>query len=108
MTRAEPPAQDIEKRRTTRLVLIIGTVLSLLCVPLAGFWGVMTIMASDAGSTPAIDVYIAVNMALPLVMIVAPILAWIAFAMRRYQLAILFLLIPIPWAIVAFGLIFTL
>lgn len=108
MTRAEPPAQDIEKRRTTRLVLIIGTVLSLLCVPLAAFWGVMTIMASDAGSTSAIDVYIAVNMALPLVMIVAPIVAWIAFAIRRHKLAILLLLVPIPWAIVAFGLIFTL
>ena len=108
MTQAKPADPELTRRRTLRNRLTIITVLYVVLAPLAAFWGVMTVMASDAGSSPAINLYINVNMALPVVMIAAPVAAWVAYALKRPKLANGLLLVPVVWAIVAFALMFTL
>lgn len=100
---AKPP-----RNRKLRNGLIVGSVIYVLGVPLAFFWGAMSVMASDAGVTPAIETYIYVNMALPVVMVLAPIAAWIAWAFRADRIALILILLPIAWAVLAFALIFTL
>ena len=108
MTQAKPTDSEQIRRRTLRNRLTIATVLYVVLSPLAAFWGFMTVMASDAGSSPAINLYINVNMALPVVMIAAPVAAWVAYALKRPGWANGLLFVPVVWAIVAFALMFTL
>lgn len=108
MTQAKPADPELIQRRTLTKRLTIATVIYVVLSPLAAFWGFMTVMASDSGNSPAISLYINVNIALPVVMIAAPLAAWIAYALKRPGLAKGLLFVPVVWAIVAFALMFTL
>ena len=108
MTAAARLDPDLEQRRAIRRWLIIGTVIDVLLLPLAAFWGVMSVMASDAGATPAVERFIYVSITLPVAMVVAPIAAWIAYALKRNRLALALLLVPAAWAVASFCLMFAL
>ncbi|RZJ92413.1 MAG: hypothetical protein EON88_16485 [Brevundimonas sp.] len=75
--------------------LVAGTIISLLLLPLALMWAAFSVMASDAGMTPAIETFIALSFCIPLAFVVGPILAWAAWFLRRYKLAVVALFLPL-------------
>ncbi|WP_156367800.1 hypothetical protein [Brevundimonas sp. Leaf363] len=83
------------RSRQVMLGLVAGTVISLLLLPLALMWAAFSVMASDAGMTPAIETFITLSFCIPLAFVVGPILAWAAWFLRRYTLAVAALFLPL-------------
>jgi len=74
--------------------LVAGTVISLLLLPLALMWAAFSVMASDAGVTPAVEAFILLSFCIPLAFVVGPILAWATWILRRNRLAVAALFLP--------------
>ncbi len=94
---AEPPRSALLKA-----LLIAGSALSLIGIPLALFWGLMSGMSTtttrDAGFASA---YVLVNLTLPLAMLLCLIAAWTAFALRRERVAWIVMFLPLAWIVVS-------
>jgi hypothetical protein len=99
--------QNLKPPRSRGLMwwLIVDTVLSVLAVVPAGIAGMMTVMASDAGTSGMIMAFIWTGLTFPIAVALSPILAWTAFALRRERTALIVSLAPVLW-LVAFAVIF--
>lgn len=84
---------------TLRLWLIIGSIVAVLAVFPAIFMGMMSVMASDAGTNGWIEAFILTSLTFPIAIIVGPVLAWIAYGLRRERLSWILLFSPFAWAV---------
>ncbi|CAN5468443.1 hypothetical protein BH10PSE1_BH10PSE1_16430 [soil metagenome] len=87
------------RSRTLRLWLIIGTIVAALAIIPAAMMGMFSVMASDAGVTPLINLYILTSLTFPLAVIIGPAAAWIAFWLRRERTAWVLLFSPFAWVV---------
>lgn len=98
MTLSELPARPT-RSPTLRLWLIIGSVVAAFAIIPAGFMGVMSVMASDAGTNTMINVFIYTMLSFPLAIILGPVLGWIAYGFRRETIAWWLLFSPFAWVL---------
>ncbi len=91
-----PPAS---RSKTLRLWLIIGSVVAVLAIFPAIFMGMMSVMASDAGTNGWIEAFIYTSLTFPIAIVVGPVLAWIAYAFRRERLSWILLFAPLAWPV---------
>lgn len=95
----EPDAPPPPRSKTLRLWLIIGSIVAVLAIIPAGMMGMMSVMASDAGVNTMIYVFIWTMLTFPLAIVLGPVLAWIAYALRRERLSWGLLFAPFAWVI---------
>ncbi|RZJ86584.1 MAG: hypothetical protein EON88_24390 [Brevundimonas sp.] len=88
------PMSGAARSRSVMWGVVAGTVISLLLLPLALMWAAFSVMASDAGMTPAVQTFMLVSFCIPLSFVIGPILAWAAWFMRRNRLAVGVLFLP--------------
>lgn len=94
-----PTAGRTPRSKPVMWGLIAGTAVSLLILPLALMWAAFSVMASDAGTTPAVQTFILLSFLIPVGFVLGPILAWVSWFLRRDRLAIALLFLPlIPFA----------
>ena len=87
------------RSKTLRLWLILGSVAAVLgIIPIAVF-GMMSVMATDAGVTPWVSAFVWTSLTFPVAVIAGPILAWIAYALRRERLSWILLFVPLAWPV---------
>ena len=87
------------RSRKLRDWLIVDTALSTLAIVPVALFGMMSVMASDAGVNTAIWIFILTGLTFPLAVALAPILAWIAFALRRERTALIVSFLPFLWVV---------
>lgn len=92
---AFPPARS----NTLRLWLIIGTVVAALAVVPAAIMGMMSVMASDAGVNTMIHVFMWTMLTFPVAIVMGPVLAWVAYGLRRERLSWILLFSPFAWVL---------
>lgn len=98
---AGPPRSALLKA-----LLIADSALSLIGIPLALFWGLMSGMSTTTTDNTAFaNVYALINLTLPVAMLACLIGAWIAFALRRERTAWIVMVLPLAWVIVSLGMI---
>lgn len=95
----EPHVPPASRSKTLRLWLIIGSVAAVLAVVPAAIMGMMSVMATDAGVTPWVSAFIWTSLTFPVAIVVGPVLAWIAYALRRERLSWILLFAPCVWPI---------
>ena len=101
------PATPATPRSRLQLVgLIVGTVVAVLAVLPSFVMATMSVMVAASGSSPLIAAFMALAFGLPVVVTLGPILAWVAFALRRERLSWALLILPAVWAAAMFGLLF--
>ncbi len=93
------------RSRLLLIGLIVGSVLALLAILPAFIVSTMSVMVAASGTNPLIYAFILFSFGLPIVTLLGPILAWIAFAMRRERTSWALLLSPVLWAGITFGLL---
>lgn len=93
------------RSRTLRLWLIIGSILSALGIVPAAIMGMMSVMASDAGTNAHIEAFIIASLTFPVAMALGPILAWIAYGLRQEKLSWFLLFAPLAWPVVIVALL---
>jgi hypothetical protein len=93
MTQAKP------RNRSLKVWLIVDTGVSILAIVPVAMFGMMSVMASDAGVNAAIMTFIWTGLTFPVAVALSPILAWIAFALRRERTAVILSLLPVLWVI---------
>jgi len=85
-----------------KALLIADTVVSLIGIPLALFWGLMSGMSTTTTDNAGFaNVYVLVNLTLPLALLVCLIAAWTAFALRRERIAWVVMFLPLAWVVVS-------
>jgi hypothetical protein len=89
------PMSAVPRNTSVMWGLIAGTIISLLLLPLALMWAGFSVMASDAGATPAVEAFILLSFCIPLAFVVGPIVAWVAWLLRRNRLAVAALFLPV-------------
>ncbi|GAA0624139.1 hypothetical protein GCM10009422_20520 [Brevundimonas kwangchunensis] len=83
-----------------KLLLILDTAASVLLIPLALFWGLMSGMSTTTTSNAAFaNAYVLINLTLPVAMLVCLIAGWIAFAVRRERIAWIVIFLPLLWVV---------
>jgi hypothetical protein len=70
-------------------------VISIALMPFALMWAGFSVMASDSGLTPAVEAFILLSFCIPIAFVLGPILAWVAWALRRNKMAIALLFLPL-------------
>ena len=95
----EPDAPLPPRSKTLRLWLIIGSVAAVLAIIPAAMMGMMSVMASDAGANAMIHVFIFTMLTFPVVMVLGPVLAWVAYAIRRERTSWILLFSPFAWVV---------
>lgn len=95
----EPTVPPDPRSKTLRLWLIIGSVVAVLAVFPAVFMGMMSVMASDAGTNGWIEAFIYTSLTFPIAIVAGPVLAWIAYGFRRERLSWILLFSPFAWAV---------
>ena len=86
------------RSRRLKLLLILDTLGSLILIPLAIFWGMMSVMASTTTQDAAwANAYALVNLSLPVAMLVCLAGGWTAWALRKDRIAWTILLLPFLW-----------
>ncbi|WGM31134.1 hypothetical protein [Brevundimonas sp. NIBR11] len=98
MTELDTPRPP--RSKTLRLWLIIGSVVAVLAVVPAAFMGMMSVMASDSGVNAWIYTFIYTSMTFPVAIVLGPVLAWIAYWLRKERLSWILLFLPLAWPIV--------
>lgn len=97
---AEPPRSALLKA-----LLIADSALSLMGIPLALFWGLMSGMATTTTRhADFANAYVLVNLTLPVALLVCLIAAWTAFALRRERIAWIVMFLPLAWIAVSVGM----
>lgn len=88
------------RSRKLKLLLILDTAASVLLIPLALFWGLMSGMSTTTTSNAAFaNAYVLINLTLPVAMLVCLIAGWIAFALRQERIAWIVIFLPVLWLI---------
>lgn len=95
----EPFVPPAARSKTLRLWLIIGSVVAVLAVFPAVFMGMMSVMASDAGTNAWIEAFIFTSLTFPIAIIAGPVLAWVAYGFRRERLSWILLFSPFAWLV---------
>ncbi|MBU1347457.1 MAG: hypothetical protein KKA16_10990 [Alphaproteobacteria bacterium] len=95
----EPDTPRPPRSKTLRLWLIIGSVVAVLAIFPAAMMGMMSVMASDAGVNTMIYVFIWTMLTFPLAIVLGPVLAWVAYALRREQASWILLFAPFAWVL---------
>lgn len=99
MTELDAPRPP--RSRNLLIWLIVGTIAAVLGIIPAAMMGMMSVMATDSGdANAAIYVFIWTALTFPIAMVVGPVVAWIAWFLRRELLAWVFLFAPLAWAVV--------
>jgi hypothetical protein len=93
------------RSRGIMIWLIIDTVLSVLAIIPVAMMGMMSVMASDAGTNSMIVAFIWAGLTFPIAVALSPILAWIAWFLRYERTALILSLLPALW-VVAFVVMF--
>jgi hypothetical protein len=96
----DTPAVRPARSKTLRLWLIIGSVVAAVSVIPAALMGMMSVMASDAGVNTMIYVFIYTMLSFPVAIVLGPVLAWIAYAIRRERASWILLFSPFAWVLV--------
>lgn len=96
---------NLPRSRLLLIGLIVGSLVALLAILPAFIVSTMSVMVAASGTNPLIYTFILFSFGLPIVTLLGPILAWIAFAMRRERTSWALLLSPILWAGITFGLL---
>jgi hypothetical protein len=88
-----------------KALLIADTVVSLIGIPLALFWGLMSGMSTTTTTnTGFANAYVLVNQTLPLALLACLLGAWTAFALRSERLAWVVMFLPLAWVAVSLGM----
>jgi hypothetical protein len=87
------------RSRKLRDWLFVDTALSLLAIVPVAVFGMMSVMATDAGVNTAIMTFIGIALSFPVAVVLCPVLAWIAFALRRERTALVLSLLPVLWVV---------
>ncbi|MFC5343829.1 hypothetical protein ACETK8_11380 [Brevundimonas staleyi] len=95
----ETHAPHPPRSKTLRLWLIIGSVAAVLGIVPIAIMGMMSVMASDAGTNAWINAFMFMSLTFPVAVIVGPVLAWIAYALRRERLSWILLFAPLAWPV---------
>jgi len=104
MTEAHRPAGP-PRSALLKALLIADSVVSLIGIPLALFWGLMSGMSTTTTDNAAFaNAYVLVNLTLPLALLACLIGAWTAWAMRRERVAWVVMLLPLAWVAVSVGM----
>ncbi len=98
---AKPP-----RSRLLLIGLIVGTIVALLAILPVFVMATMSVMVAASGSSPLIFTFLTFAWSLPVVVVVGPAGAWIAYALRRERMAWVLLLWPAVWAAIMFGILF--
>lgn len=96
---SQPNVPPAERSKTLRLWLIIGSVAAVLAVVPAAIMGMMSVMATDAGVTPWVSAFVWTCLTFPVAIVLGPILAWVAYGLRRERLSWILLFTPCAWPI---------
>lgn len=100
-----PSAPAPARNRKLKLLLILDTAASVLLIPLALFWGLMSGMATTTTSNAAFaNTYALINMTLPVAMLVCLIGGWIAFGLRREKAAWVIIFLPLVWLVASIAM----
>ena len=91
------PAQPVpEKRRgTTRVLLIVATVLYGLSLLPAAVMVLMSPMMFDAGESPEAWTMFGFVVGYPVIVLLTLVVAWVLFAKKKYRAALIVSLLPI-------------
>ncbi len=95
----EPAAPRPPRSKTLRLWLIIGSVVAVLAIVPAAIMGMMSVMASDSGVNTMIHVFIWTMLTFPVAIVLGPVLAWIAYGLRRERASWILLFAPLAWVV---------
>ncbi len=94
------------RSRLLLIGLIVGTIVALLAILPVFVMATMSVMVAASGSSPLIFTFLTFAWSLPVVVVVGPVGAWIAYALRRERTAWVLLLWPAVWAAIMFGILF--
>lgn len=98
-------APSSPRSRLLLIGLIVGSLMAILAILPAFVMATMSVMVVASGTNPLIWTFLVFSFGLPIVTLLGPILAWIAFALRRERLSWVLLLSPIPWVGITVGLL---
>ena len=101
------PSPTLPAARSSLLkaLLIADSIVSLIGIPLALFWGLMSGMSTTTTRNNAFaELYVLVNLTLPLALLACLIGAWTAFAFRRERIAWVVIFLPLIWVAVSLGM----
>lgn len=95
------PSPKRRKQRFTLIVLIIFTVIYLLLLVPAGLLAMMFPFAFDSGATTEAYTVAILLLTFPIALILAPIIAWILYKFKQYIAALVFILLPLVYFLLA-------
>ena len=96
MTIAQPVQRVPEKRRgTTRVLLIVVTVLYVLSLLPAGMLVITSPMIFDAGESPKLWTIFGLVVGYPVLVLLTLVVAWVLFVKKKYRAALIVSLLPI-------------
>ncbi|WP_029416333.1 hypothetical protein [Brevundimonas bacteroides] len=104
MNRADPTEKP-PRSRLLLIGLIVGTIVAFLAILPAFVMATMSVMVAASGSDPLIFNFLIFAWGLPVVVVLGPVGAWIAYALRRERTAWVLLLLPATWAACMFALL---
>lgn len=93
------------RSRLLLIGLIIGTIVAVLAILPVFVMATMSVMVAASGSNPLIFTFLIFAWGLPVVVVVGPVGAWIAYVLRRERTAWTLLLSPAIWAACMFALL---
>lgn len=96
---SETQASRPPRSKTLRLWLIIGSVIAVLAIVPVAIMGMMSVMASDAGTNGWINAFMFASLTFPVAVVLGPSLAWIAYGLRREALSWGLLFAPFAWPV---------
>jgi uncharacterized membrane protein YdbT with pleckstrin-like domain len=102
LTRIETAAARPPRDRRLKRFLILDTIGSIILIPMAAFWGVMSVMSTTTTADARwANAYALMNLSLPVAMLVCLVAAWTAWAVRRHRAGWIIALTPIAWVAVS-------
>lgn len=104
MTGSASPTKP-PRSRLLLIGLLVGTVVAVLAVLPSFVLATMSVMVAAAGTNGWVAAYLVLAFGLPVVVILGPALAWIAYLLRRERIAWGLLISPAIWAGCAFALL---
>ncbi len=94
------------RSRLLLIGLIVGTIAAALAILPVFVMATMSVMVAASGSSPLIFTFLTFAWSLPFVVVVGPVGAWVAYALRRERTAWVLLFWPAVWAAIMFGILF--
>lgn len=93
------------RSRLLLIALIVGTIVAIVAIVPALAMATMSVMVVAAGTNPVIYTFLVFAFGMPVVVVLGPVLAWIAFGLRRERTSWVLLISPAVWACVTVGLL---